>query len=163
MSIMACFIFVYRRIPLYLVGSSAVFAIYFYLHHFAIRLRVDSMLFPMTPQLVLSRRRRGRSRIPSAPPVNIRFPCTIFSLLPSPLVEKRPLCSCLVCLAVFPVSTRPALSFKVGLGLSYALSITRTLTYGVRSSTALENQFNAVERVQEFIGLAQEEDFDEVL
>ncbi|CBN74323.1 similar to canalicular multispecific organic anion transporter [Ectocarpus siliculosus] len=46
----------------------------------------------------------------------------------------------------------------VGLGLSYALTITRTLSFGVRSSTALENQFNSVERVQEFIGLAQEED-----
>ncbi|CAM9744809.1 unnamed protein product, partial [Ectocarpus fasciculatus] len=46
----------------------------------------------------------------------------------------------------------------VGLGLSYALTITRTLSFGVRSSTALENQFNSVERVQEFIGLAQEEE-----
>ncbi|CAM9571125.1 unnamed protein product, partial [Hapterophycus canaliculatus] len=45
----------------------------------------------------------------------------------------------------------------VGLGLSYALTITWTLSAGVRSSTALENQFNSVERVQEFIGLEQEE------
>lgn len=47
---------------------------------------------------------------------------------------------------------------QVGLGLSYALTITRTLSFGVRSSTALENQFNSVERVQQFIGLRQEED-----
>lgn len=46
---------------------------------------------------------------------------------------------------------------KVGLGLSYALTITRTLSFGVRTSTALENQFNSVERVQEFISLEQEE------
>ena len=47
---------------------------------------------------------------------------------------------------------------KVGLGLSYSLTITRTLSFGVRSSTAMENQFNAVERVQQFMGLEQEED-----
>lgn len=46
----------------------------------------------------------------------------------------------------------------MGLGLSYALTITRTLSYGVRASTALENEFNSVERVQEFIGLDQEEE-----
>lgn len=45
---------------------------------------------------------------------------------------------------------------QVGLGLSYALTITRTLSFGVRSSTTLENQFNSVERVQEFITLKQE-------
>lgn len=44
----------------------------------------------------------------------------------------------------------------MGLGLSYALTITRTLSFGVRSSTALENQFNSVERVLEFINLEQE-------
>ncbi|CAM9118876.1 unnamed protein product [Discosporangium mesarthrocarpum] len=44
----------------------------------------------------------------------------------------------------------------VGLGLSYALTVTRTLSFGIRSSTAMENQFNAVERVQEFICLEQE-------
>lgn len=49
---------------------------------------------------------------------------------------------------------------QVGLGLSYALTITRTLSYGIRSSTALENEFNSVERVQEFIGLDQEEEDD---
>ncbi|CAM9869028.1 unnamed protein product [Ectocarpus sp. 4 AP-2014] len=56
-----------------------------------------------------------------------------------------------------PFNSRPAM-FEVGLGLSYAMTITRTLSFGVRSSTALENQFNSVERVQEFIGLTQEED-----
>ncbi|CAM9113305.1 unnamed protein product [Choristocarpus tenellus] len=45
----------------------------------------------------------------------------------------------------------------VGLGLSYALTITRTLSFGVRSSTAMENHFNSVERVQEFISLEQEQ------
>lgn len=45
---------------------------------------------------------------------------------------------------------------QAGLGLSYALMITRTLSFGVRSSTAMENQFNSVERVQQFIGLEQE-------
>lgn len=40
------------------------------------------------------------------------------------------------------------------------MTITRTLSFGVRASTALENEFNSVERVQEFIGLDQEEDED---
>lgn len=48
----------------------------------------------------------------------------------------------------------------MGLGLSYALTITRTLSYAVRASTALQNEFNSVERVQEFIGLEQEEEED---
>lgn len=47
---------------------------------------------------------------------------------------------------------------QVGLGLSYALAITRTLSFGVRSSTALENHFNSVERVQQFISLEQEQE-----
>lgn len=55
------------------------------------------------------------------------------------------------------------LTSQVGLGLSYALTITRTLSFGVRSSTALENQFNSVERVQQFIGLKQEADEGEEL
>lgn len=49
---------------------------------------------------------------------------------------------------------------QVGLGLSYALTITRTLSFGVRSSTALENHFNSVERVQQFISLEQEQDVE---
>ena len=49
----------------------------------------------------------------------------------------------------------------MGLGLSYALTVTRTLSYGIRTSTALENEFNSVERVQEFIGLDQEEEAKE--
>lgn len=58
-------------------------------------------------------------------------------------------------ISIFPTRSASP-SAKVGLGLSYALTITRTLSFGVRSSTALENQFNSVERVQEFITLKQE-------
>lgn len=43
-----------------------------------------------------------------------------------------------------------------GLGLSYALSLTRHLSFGVRSSTAMENQFNSVERIVEFTKIPPE-------
>ncbi|CAM9598026.1 unnamed protein product, partial [Phaeothamnion confervicola] len=46
----------------------------------------------------------------------------------------------------------------VGLGLSYALTITRVLGFGVRSSTALENVFNSVERIGELVRLPPESD-----
>lgn len=59
------------------------------------------------------------------------------------------------CVSLSPLHTRTP-SAKVGLGVSYALAITRTLSLGVRSWTALENHFNAVERVQEFIDVEQE-------
>jgi hypothetical protein len=45
---------------------------------------------------------------------------------------------------------------SAGLALSYALTITRTLSFGVRAATAMENQFNAVERIEEFTQLQQE-------
>jgi hypothetical protein len=45
---------------------------------------------------------------------------------------------------------------SAGLALSYALTITRTLSFGVRAATAMENQFNAVERIEEFTVLQQE-------
>jgi hypothetical protein len=45
---------------------------------------------------------------------------------------------------------------SAGLALSYALTITRTLSFGVRAATAMENQFNAVERIEEFTVLQPE-------
>eukprot|EP00611_Tribonema_gayanum_P005905 TRINITY_DN1513_c0_g1_i4.p1 TRINITY_DN1513_c0_g1~~TRINITY_DN1513_c0_g1_i4.p1 ORF type:complete len:763 (-),score=226.48 TRINITY_DN1513_c0_g1_i4:801-2846(-) len=49
-----------------------------------------------------------------------------------------------------------------GLALSYALTITRTLSFGVRAATAMENQFNAVDRIGEFAALPHEENAAEL-
>lgn len=115
------------------------------------------------------------SRCRASAAVSIHSPNIVHSLFPdfrtqvsqarcSPGLVAKPPTEAILCCDhdhqphCWKPSDPPSPVFKVGLGLSYALTITRTLSVGVRSSTALENQFNSVERVQEFIGLTQEED-----
>ena len=49
---------------------------------------------------------------------------------------------------------------KAGLILSYALKSTQSLSFAVRSSTALENLFTSPERVIEYIELEQEDNIN---
>lgn len=77
--------------------------------------------------------------------------------MPRNATQPLPYSSDMNCVETKSVVRAP-FPLQVGLGLSYALSITQTLSFGVRSSTALENQFISVERVQQFIGLPQEEE-----